>query len=411
MDEETERELRKLLNQSKDFRPQEVIILVIITCIFSFFAGTAFARMKDNPLQLKKTPQMSEELENFVENYQNIVDNYYEDVDEETLLKAALKGIMEELDPYSIYMDEDAYNNLNLNLEGSYSGIGIAISKDLKTGYMIVQSVFAGSAADEAGIKPGDILISVDGKKTSDMETSDFSKSVLQSTNKNFELVVKRGEEEFTANVIKKEVEIPSVESKVFQKNDKKIGYLYVSIFAKNTDVQFKEQLENLEKEKIDSLIIDVRDNTGGYLPTVTNMIALFVDSSHVAYQFEQDGKKEKIYSTGKETKEYPIVFLANRNSASASEVLIGCLKENLNAKIVGEKTYGKGTVQQLETLKNGDQYKITTKKWLTPEGNWVNDTKGFEPDESIALSEEYYENPSDDTDNQLQRAIEVLSN
>ena len=139
-------------------------------------------------------------------------------------------------------------------------------------------------------------------------------------------------------------------------------------------------------------------------------MISLFVDSKHIAYQLEQDGKVEKVYSTGTENKVYPIVFIADSYSASASEVFITSLRDNLDAKLIGTKTYGKGTVQELITLSNGDQYKITTKKWLTPKGDWVNDTEGVIPDIEVELSKKYFENPIEENDNQLKRALEEIT-
>ncbi len=411
MNEQPKIEIRQIPNRSRDFKSKEVIILVVITCLFSFFAGNAFARMEGHAEVPTQPLQLSDELMAFIENYQYIVDNYYEDVDEEALLDAALKGVMSEMeDPYTMYMDEEEYGNVNLTLQGSYNGLGVSIYKDTQKKYMVVSTVFKDSAADKAGLQVGDIILSVNGKSTSEMETSDFSKAVLGGTTDSFELEISRNDETKKITVKKASVVIPSVESKTFEKNNKKIGYIYISIFANNTYKQFRENLKKLEKEKIDALIIDVRDNTGGHLTAVSNIISLFVDSSHVAYQLEQDGTKRKIHSDGEETKKYPIVFLANQYSASASEVLIGSLKDNLNAIIIGEKTYGKGTVQGLVTLSSGDKYKVTTKKWLTPKGTWVNDTKGFVPDIEVSLQEEYYANPSDETDNQLQKALEELT-
>lgn len=413
MDEKEKKELEQLLNnRNKDFKVQEVVILVIITCMFSFFAGMSFSRMKDNPKKLKdESLNISDEMREFLTEYQNIIDNYYGELDEEKLLSAALKSILKEVgDDYSVYMDEDAYSNMNLNLEGSYSGLGISIYKDPNTNYMIISSVFKNSTADKAGLKANDIILSVDGKSTTELSTSEFSHSVLKGEKDEFILKISRNQKEMEIKVKKSGVVIPSVDSKIFERNEKKIGYIYISIFANNTYKQFNEALRDLEKQKIDSLIIDVRNNSGGHLTTVSKMISIFMDSSHIAYQLEQNGTKKKVHSTGDETKKYPIVLLANSYSASASEVLVASLKENLNAKLVGEKTYGKGTVQQLSTLNNGDKYKITTKKWLTPKGNWVNDTKGIEPDIEVHLTEEYAKNPTDETDTQLQRAIEEAS-
>ena len=399
-------------NKNKDFKVQEVFILVIITCLFSFFAGASFARMKDNPQVFHtNSKEMSKELESFVNTYQDIVKKYYKEVDEEKLLEVALKSILEEMgDDYSMYMEEDDYSNLNLTLEGSYSGLGVSIYKDTKTQNMVVVEVFKDSPADKAGIKEKDIILSVDGTSTKELSSTEFSQKVLKGTQQTFSLMISRDGKEMEITVSKSGVVIPSVEKKIFEKEDKKIGYIYISIFASNTYKQFKEALNSLEKEKIDSLIIDVRSNTGGHLTSVSKMISLFLDSSYVTYQLEQNGRKKKVYSTGSDTKEYPIVLLSDAYSASASEVLIASLKENLNATIIGEKTYGKGTVQELVNLESGDQYKITTKKWLTPKGNWVNDTKGIEPDIKVSLSKEYVLNLSDETDNQLQKALEELS-
>jgi carboxyl-terminal processing protease len=182
-----------------------------------------------------------------------------------------------------------------------------------------------------------------------------------------------------------------------------------VSIFAANTYKQFKEELEKLEKDKIDSLIIDLRGNGGGHLSSVTNMISLFLDSSHVIYQTQTKKETEKTYSTGNVTKKYKIVLLCDDQSASASEVMMGALKDEYKATIIGTTSFGKGTVQELLTLPSDTQYKLTTKKWLTPNGTWVNGI-GIKPDIEIKLSDEYIKNPSKENDNQLQEAIKYLS-
>lgn len=412
MDEQTKKEIEKITNKDKGFKTQEVIILVIITCIFSFFAGSSYVKIKSNPDTLQSESETySKELSSFINNYQNVVDNYYEEIDEETLLTAAFKAILEELgDSYSIYMDEDSYTSLNLTLEGSYSGLGISVYKDATTDYIVISSVFENSPAETAGLEAGDIITAIDGNSSKDLSTTDFSKLVLQGEQDVFELEILRGTKTLTVSVAKNGVVIPSVESKIYQKNGHTIGYIYISIFANNTYNQFAEALADLENQGIDSLIIDVRSNTGGHLTAVSKIISLFLDSSYVAYQLEQNNKVQKIYSSGDTTKNYTIAFLADSYSASASEVLIGSLKDNLGAIVVGQKTYGKGTVQELITLESGDQYKITTKKWLTPNGTWVNDTEGIEPDIEVSLSNSYYKNPTDENDNQLQTVLEELS-
>lgn len=164
-----------------------------------------------------------------------------------------------------------------------------------------------------------------------------------------------------------------------------------------------------MESDGFESLIIDLRDNSGGHLTAVKDMIGLFLDSSHVIYQTEDKKGKEKVYSNGKVTKNYPIVIVGNANSASASEVMIGALTEEYGAVLIGNRTFGKGTVQELHSLTNGDEYKFTTKKWLTPKGNWVHNN-GIEPKIEVTLSKEYYENPTEENDNQLKAAINYLT-
>lgn len=412
MDKETQRQIEMITRKNKDFKVQEVIILVVITCIFSFFAGSSYTRVRyiGNDYNKEKI-ELSEELETFVLNYQHIIDNYYEDLDEEKLLDAAFSAVVSELnDPYSIYMNESDYSNLNINLEGNYEGLGIAIYKEKIDDHIIISSVFENSPAYNAGLKENDIILAVNGQTTANLETSEVSDLILNGKESEYELTILRGNEEKKIKISKSNVEIKSIEYRMYERNNKKIGYIYVSIFANNTYSQFKLALEELEKQGMESLIIDVRSNTGGHLTAVYKMISLFVDSSHIAYQLERDGKKEPVYSTGKTNKTYPIVFIADSYSASASEVLIGSLKDNLGAKLVGTKTYGKGTVQEMITLENGDQYKITTMKWLTPKGTWVNDTTGLIPDIEVNLSEKFIENPIDENDNQLEAALKEIS-
>lgn len=412
MDKDTQRQIEMITKKNKDFKVQEVIILVVITCVFSFFAGSSYTRMKyiGNDF-VEKDIELSEELKLFVKNYQHVIDNYYEDLNEEKLLDAAFSAVVAELnDPYSIYMNESDYSNLNINLEGNYEGLGIAIYKEKIDDHIIISSVFENSPAEKVGLKENDIILSVNGQSTKNLETSEVSNLILNGTSPEYELKVLRGDEEKTVKISKSNVEIKSIEYRMYERNEKKIGYIYVSIFANNTYNQFKTALEDLENQGMEALVIDVRSNTGGHLTAVYKMISLFVDSTHIAYQLEQDGKKDPVYSTGKVNKTYPIVFIADSYSASASEVFIGSLKDNLNAKLVGTKTYGKGTVQEMITLENGDQYKITTMKWLTPKGTWVNDTEGIIPDVEVKLSDKYAENPIDENDNQLEAALKEIS-
>ena len=394
------------------FKFSEVLVIVLITCAFSVFAGISYGKMKYSDtinVNSLNSDKEDDNLNKFIKEYKYIISNFYdkEKIDEKKLLKLALHSILDELgieDSYSTYMDEDKYTQLNINLNGEYEGLGIGIYKEEKDGYIIVASIMDNSPAKDSDIKEGDIILTIDGIDTKTMNNNDFSNYVLHSDEKVFLLKVKSNGEEKNIKLEKRKVEIKSVESKIIEKSDKKIGYISMSIFASNSYNQFKNNLSELEKNNIDALIIDLRNNNGGHLTEVTKILNLFLKKKRVIYQLQKDNNKVKYYSSGSMDKEYPIVFIGNEYTASASEVFIISLKENLNAKLVGQKTYGKGTVQEMVDLGDGDQYKITTKKWLSPKGVWINDTKGIEPDVEV-------KNIMDDAnkmDIQLEESIKV---
>ncbi len=395
----------KKKNEINSFKTSEVIFLVITTCLISLIISYVLFNNKSNNYETKN----DDKLEEFIENYNYILENYYDDVDSETLLNGALDGMMSVLDDeYSTVIDDKSSNNFNVRLQGNYEGIGIEIINDSDNN-IVIYSVIENSPAEKAGLKTGDIIKSIDNNDFTNKETSALSEYVLNNKKDTFQIKISRDGEEQNYEIKREYVTLKSVKSEVFEKNNKKIGYIYISIFSNITDNQFKEELQKMENNGIDSLIIDVRDNTGGHLTSVENIMSLFLDKTHVIYQTETKKGITKKYSKGNKTKEYPIVVLQNQNSASASEMLTSTLKEEYGATVIGMKSYGKGTVQELVTLSSGKEFKFTTKKWLTPKGNWIN-KKGIEPDIEIELNEEYQNNPSNDTDNQLNKAIEYLS-
>lgn len=387
---------------TNSFKTAEVITLVLITCVVSLLMGYIISK----PHRTETYEIADENLQNFIQQYNYIVDNYYEDVDKEAILDAALEGMINALgDPYSNYLDETQATNFNNELNGTYNGIGIEITK--KDNQIVVVKVFANSPAAINGLEVGDVLISVNGKSTTDMSTSDVV-STIKSIEDSFDIQIKRNEETKNISINKGDITLSSVTSEIINQDNKKIGYLSVSIFALNTYEQFKSSLTELEKSGIDSLIIDLRGNSGGHLTSVEDMISLFLDENNVIYQMEEKSKVTKYYSKGTVTKKYPIVLLIDGESASASEMMAAALKESYGATLVGTNSYGKGTVQELQTSKNS-QYKITTKKWLTPKGNWINKT-GLQPDLEVEQSEEYLVSPTKENDLQLSEAIKLLS-
>lgn len=387
----------------KHFSIVEVVTLMIITIIISLILGGVFMSKFSNA----KGEKVEKELQDFINNYQYIIDNYNGDIDKEELLEAALDGMLEQLDPNSIFIDSNENQNFNIQLEGSYKGLGIEIYND-KEGNIVIYKVFENSPADKQNLKPGDIIIGYNKENVSKMKTDKFVKKVANNKNDSMEITYLRDGKKYKTKLTLDKITLQSVNTKIYNKENKKIGYIRVSIFANNTYKQFQKQFKELKDNGINSLIIDLRDNSGGYLYSAEKILSEFLDSSHPIFQIQKQGKTTKYYSKGEQTQKMKIVVLVNSNSASASEVVASALKEQIGATLIGEKTYGKGTVQELQNLKDGNKYKLTTKNWLTSKGNWI-DKKGIEPDIKIMLSKEYYNNPAEENDNQLQTAIQEI--
>lgn len=387
------------------FELKEVVVLLVVTCIIGIIMGASVG------YQVKKIDKkvLSSPLEEFVENYEYILNNNIADVSSTDLVKGAIEGMLSTFeDDYSYVISDSDQENFDIRLNGEYEGVGVEVvtTTDGKT---YIYTIFENSPADKAGLEPGDQILKIDEESLENRDSTFVANYVKTSGKSTFTMTILRDEEELTKEVTREKVTINSVVSKTLEKEDKKIGYLYLNIFSASSYKQFKEKLEELEKENIDSLIIDVRYNTGGHLTTASNIVSLFLDSSNIIYQTDKDDHVEKFYSSGKETKKYPIVILQNSASASASELLAAALKEKYGAKVVGTTSFGKGTVQELITLSDGTEYKFTTKKWLTPKGNWIH-KKGVEPDYEVDLEEKYFENPTDENDTQLQKAMEILT-
>ena len=388
------------------FRTAEVVTLVLITCVVSLLMGIIIC--EPNEILSDISNDTTPELQKFIEEYNYIIKNYYGQTTEKELLESALKGMLDSLDdPYSSYLDENESSSFNTTLNGSYEGIGVEITNDQNMN-IVVTRVFENTPAERAGIKPNDLIVSMNNKQITNTTTTDFVAMAKEVESASFTLGLKRGEENLTVTVSREHVTLSSVSSEIINKSNKKIGYINISIFAANTDTQFKETLKQLETDGIDSLIIDLRGNSGGHLTSVENMISEFLDEEHIIYQMESKTKKAVYYSKGKVTKTYPIVLLVDGNSASASEMMTAALSESYGATIVGTTTYGKGTVQELQDS-NDNQYKLTTKRWLTPNGNWIHGI-GIKPDYEVYQNESYYKEPTKQNDAQLQKAIELLT-
>ena len=391
--------------KKEGFSYPEMVIIMIIAILFGFLIGNVVSFTK------KETTNSSvpSELKEFVDTYNDIVNNYYDKVNKEELIDAGIKGMINYLDdPYATYFDGTSSTNFNQTLEGNYEGVGIEVTLD--NNKVKITKVFADTPAKKAGIKVGDYITKVNGESVEGKSLSDVVSLIKNAKNKEVEITITRDDQEKTMKVTRTTVDMPYTSSKVYEENGKKIGYLKIEMFSNNITKQVKKELESLKKKNIDKLVIDVRDNPGGYLTQVTEILSLFMTKKDVIYQLQTKNNKEKVYSTSsKATYSYPVVVLINENSASASEILASAFKETYNAEIVGVNSYGKGTVQKTGDLNNGDTIKYTVQKWLTPKGNWINE-KGVTPTKEVKLELKENETLTEDNDNQLKAAIELAS-
>lgn len=351
---------------------------------------------------------LSKELAKFVDAYDAIVNNYYKEVDKDKLVESAINGMVSSVgDEYTSYSDKDVTDNFNEAVNGKYMGIGALIMKSEND--LVIYKVFEDSPSYKAGLKDGDIILKLDDKDTKDMSVNDIASIVKNDDNKEVKLLVKRGEENLDITIVKDMVELPVVSGKVINYNDKKIGYISLSIFSSVASEQFNKQLVKLEKEGIGGLVIDVRGNSGGYLATVTDIASYFLKKGDIIYKLEVNDKVTVRKDKTKESRDYPVAVLIDKNSASASEILASSIKESYNGYVVGTNSYGKGTVQQTLVLSDGSMIKYTIEKWLTPLGNWINE-EGVIPTNYVELSSEYLNNPVFENDNQLNEALELVS-
>lgn len=384
-----------------EFKTCELVIILLAICIFSTLTGCLVGyKLLTNKTLSKNYSLVDEDLEHFINEYNEIKKNYYGTFDSKKILSNALSAVVNSLgDKYSGKIDLDSNTTDSIKLRGVYTGVGIEIYNDEKLN-IIVNSVFKGSPADTSGIKKGDIITKINGENVTGTLTTNLVSKIKSLNNNAFTLEILRDGKYINISTKSDTIELKSVTYKVLEQNNKKIGYINISIFANNTAKQFKEALSKLEDEKIEGLIVDVRDNPGGYLETAIEISDLLLNKDKVIYKTNDGDKIEATYSKGKKDYDNKIVILINNGSASASELLTLSLKENLNAYTVGVTSYGKGTVQEVKKY-NNIQYKYTTKLWLSPSGKSINET-GIIPDLEVK--------PDNNSDNQLQSALKQFN-
>ncbi len=402
-EKKNEEKLMKDKEKQTGYNTIEVIVIMIVTIVFGVIIGSTVTLS----FQRGKLGGMSNSLKEFVATYNSIVENYYDDVDEKALVDAGIAGMMNYLgDPYSVFMTEEESEAFNQKVNGYYIGIGTEVR--FFENIFTISQVFEDSPAKKAGLEVGDVILQIDGTDVEGKKLTEVSELIKGEENTSFIMKVLRGEEEKMFTVIRSRIDLTSVTSEIYEVENHKIGYIKIDIFASNTYEQFKKELKALEKQGMDRLIIDVRDNSGGYLTTVSDILSLFLNKSKIMYQLETKGVKEPVHALTKESRSYPVAVLINHASASASEILASAMMESYGAEVIGVNSYGKGTVQKAVELSSGTSFKYTFQKWLTPNGNWINDV-GVTPTIEIELNDEYYHDPIIEKDPQFQKALEVL--
>lgn len=385
---------------------QLFLLVSIPSIILSLISGSLlYSRLHNTG---KVTTTNNKHVNEFINTYNKLLDEYYEDLDESKLVDAAINGMLSYTgDDYTIYMNEDATDALNDKLDGTYDGIGIRISIN-DNGEIYVYEVFDNSPSKEAGILVGDVIKSVNNKLVSGMSTDEVSK-LIKDVKTDIPIVVIRDGNELTFNLSVKTLMVPAIKSSIKELNGKRVGYIYINAFSSTVDTQVESTLLSMEKDGIDSLIIDVRNNTGGYLRSCTNIVQMFLEKGKLMYTIKSK-KDSTDYKDETDTKRnYPIVILINGSSASASEILAGSLKYSYGAKLIGNRSYGKGKVQSTGTLDDGTMIKYTSAKWYMPNGECI-DKVGIEPDYNIELGEDYKNNPTEENDTQLNEALKLLT-
>lgn len=332
-----------------------------------------------------------------VKDYLN--DNYIGELNLDKMIEGAIKGYVEGVgDDYTEYLSKDEYEELIVNVTGDFVGIGVYIYKD-KDGNLIVLAPMENSPSEEAGIEAGDIILTIDGENCNEMDINVASSKIKGEAGSTVELEIQRGTETLKKTVTRRTVEISDSASKILDGN---IGYIVLSTFDTDCSKKIEKYMEEFQSKGINSVILDLRNNTGGVVEEAVKISELFIDKGNTVLRSYNKTEKETIIksSSGK-YKDINLVVLVNDYSASASEIVTSALKDNKAATIIGTKTYGKGVMQEIQPLFDG-AIKITIEEFKTPNGDKINKV-GIKPDVEIEIDKDSNE------DLQLQKAIEIL--
>ena len=404
------------MKENKSERIYKIIMLIIVTAFITFFITSlsmySYFTKNDKGVVLVQQAKSSSELENKLSQFKSLIDKYFlGDVDEEKLEESAIKGYIEWLDDkYTEYISKEDMKDYKAEILGNFVGVGIYMTKDENANRIAVLSPIKDSPAEKAGILPGDLIIKVDDVEYTAGDMSVAANKIKGEEGSNVKIEILRNGESLTFNMKREKIKTNPVTAK---KLDNNIGYISFSSFDEGPAEDFEQKFKELSSQNITSLIIDLRNNGGGIVDEAIEIANCIADKDSTLLITVDKNKNEEITKSTKDPIiKMPIVILVNENTASASEILSGALKDLNKATIVGKKTYGKGVIQQFLTLSDGSGLKITSNEYFTPNRTTINKV-GIEPNEVVELPENVKNvlsvEQKDDT--QLQKAIEILKN
>ncbi len=401
------------MEENKKQKIYKIIMLIFVTALVTALITSVVVynyAINGNSMKITSSSTATD-LEKSISKFKKIIDEYYlGDVDEEKLKEGALKGYIEAIgDEYTEYYTKEEMDSFEEDTLGNFTGIGIYMVKDTENNVIKVLTPIDGTPAYNAGIQPGDIISKVDGVEYTGEQMTEAANKIKGEVGTTVKLGIIRGTENLELEIKRENIKINHVEGKTLDNN---IGYLKLSTFDEGCADEFKQKYDELNANKnIKALVVDLRNNGGGLVEEALNIADYFTDKDSKLLITVDKKEKEEIRKA-KQSKyiNVPVVVLINENTASASEILAGALRDNGIAKIVGTKSYGKGVIQEVLTLQDGTGIKITTNEYFTPNKTKINKV-GIEPDETVNLPETVKNvlTVEEKDDTQLQKAEEIL--
>ena len=392
------------------------MLVMFLVAVMAALVGSVFWKEEDIPEKVSEqttqeaisdlqVKEKSGEIADILDKY------YYEKIDESALVEGMYAGMVEGIgDPYTCYYTKDEYQSLTESTSGTYYGIGAVLTQNMETKVVTILHVYPGTPAEEAGVKDGDVIVKVGDIEGNSMELSELVKHIKGEEGTTVHLqLLREGEEDYLEfDVARRQIEVPTVQHQILEG---KVGLIQVSEFSDNTPEQFDEAIRDLQSQGMESMIVDLRDNPGGVLQSVCEMLDEILPEGTLVYTEDKYGNRSD-YDSEESSLNIPMTVLINNNSASASEIFAGAIKDYEYGTLIGTTSFGKGIVQSIIPLEDGSAVKVTMAKYFTPKGNYIHEV-GIEPD--IELEYEYKgdtKEPYDPMqDNQVLKAIEVLKN